>query len=327
MDFSSFLGNTDIKSRISEAAARQRLPHAILLQGEAGCGKRTFAKLIARALVCENKENAPCGRCPSCIRALAFSHPDIRIEEGSGASHSISVETVKNITADAYRMPEEADVSIYLIFIENKISELAQNKFLKLIEEPPANTVFIFTCKNAEMLLPTIRSRVEVLTILPPSVEEAAGFVSEKLDIDMQRSIELSELCGGNIGRMLEENEAGDQAFVRDITFKIADSIMGIGAHGILETTASLIKDRKLCSDVLSRTTLVLRDACMLKNGGTSTLSGAGDKAVKLCSLTTKRLIRMIEVTESYRLLAERNANMTLLITSYCAELKNILET
>ena len=73
MQFEGFVGNAELKAALSGALSRRRLPHAILLQGEAGLGKRTLARLIARAAVCRSadRENAPCGVCPSCIRSAA----------------------------------------------------------------------------------------------------------------------------------------------------------------------------------------------------------------------------------------------------------------
>ena len=103
MQFENFVGNAALKSALSEAFSRRRLPHAILLQGEAGLGKKTLAVLLARAAVCrsENRGMVPCGVCPSCIRALAGSHPDIRIVQGSGASGAIP----SVISIFAFRMP------------------------------------------------------------------------------------------------------------------------------------------------------------------------------------------------------------------------------
>ena len=137
MDLSRFLGNRQVKEALCSAFSAGRFPHAIVLQGDPGCGKRTLALLIAQALVCRDKERAPCGACPSCVRAAAGSHPDIRLVEGSGTTRSLTVAAVKEVIADAYRRPEEADYSVYLLFLGEKTLPAAQNKLLKLIEEPP----------------------------------------------------------------------------------------------------------------------------------------------------------------------------------------------
>ena len=100
--------------------------------------------------------------------------------EGSGATRSLTVEQVKELTADAYRAPEEADVSVYILQMGTKPLEPAQNKLLKLIEEPPAHGVFLLLCRSAEQLLPTIRSRVQSFLLQPPEEEEAAAFLKNR---------------------------------------------------------------------------------------------------------------------------------------------------
>lgn len=333
MDFSGFLGNDEVKEALSRAFESGRFPHAIVFQGETGCGKRTFSKLLAKALVCRNRDSAPCGNCPSCIRASAGSHPDIRIEEGSGATRSLSVDTIKAVTTDAYRKPEEAEVSVFLLFVENRISETAQNKLLKVIEEPPPNTVFILTCPSAEQLLPTIRSRVQSFTLRPPELEEAARCVADKRELDLDKARKLAELCSGNIGRMLGELDGGDWAKAFSVAKAMASSMAGPSGHALLEAAAPLLKDRKLFREVLSRLTLIFRDACVLRArehgsielgsvGQGALLGGAEEEAEVLSMLPMKRLSGLAAISEEFRQKAERNANMTLLVTDFCARLR-----
>ena len=179
MQFEGFAGNAALKTALSAACSRRRLPHTLLLQGEAGLGKRTLAQILARAAVCtcEDRDLAPCGVCPACIRAKAGSHPDIRIVTGSGKSNTISVASVDEVIRDAYKKPEEADINVYCIFAENPMPEITQNKLLKVIEEPPTGALFIFTVLSADALLPTIRSRAQVFTVHPPEESEAAAYV------------------------------------------------------------------------------------------------------------------------------------------------------
>lgn len=189
---------------------------------------------MAQALVCRRKDRAPCGECPSCVRAKAGSHPDIRVVEGSGATRSLTVEQVKELTADAYRAPEEADVSVYILQMGTKPLEPAQNKLLKLIEEPPAHGVFLLLCRSAEQLLPTIRSRVQSFLLQPPEEEEAAAFVAAREDVPLERARELARLCGGNIGRMLQELAGGEEAQAFSIAVALAQGLLETGEHPML---------------------------------------------------------------------------------------------
>ena len=215
MEFPGFLGNESVKEGLRAAFAAGRFPHAVIFQGERGCGKKTLAGLTAQALVCRDKPRAPCGQCPSCLRAQAGSHPDIRRFQGSGASGSLSVEAGREMLEDAYRMPEEADYNVYIVDFGPRTLPAAQNTLLKLVEEPPKGAVFLMLCPSAGAVLPTIRSRSQMFTLRPPAVEDAARWLKEHRPEAGDRAEELARLCGGNLGRMLEELEGGraGQAF------------------------------------------------------------------------------------------------------------------
>ncbi len=316
MNFDVVAGTEHTKESLSSAAASGKFPHAIVLQGDRGTGKRTLAKWLAQALVCR-QPNAPCGVCASCIRAKAGSHPDIRVEEGSGATRSLTVNTIKDIIADAYKMPEEADVQVYLLFIENKIGEAAQNKLLKLIEEPPARTAFIFTCQSAEVLLPTIRSRTQIFTLKAPAPQQAADFLAEHRGVPREKASALAELCGGNIGQMLEELESGNAAAVRHIADEVLQKLTARAEQEIFAVTAPLIKDRKLFADVLEQLYALLRQAVLVKNGCAGLVQ---PEKQPLQRLTAKKLMTLMELTGEYRRKIENNANMALLVTSFCAQ-------
>lgn len=321
MQFPGIIGNAEVKQALSDAFTSGRFPHAIILQGEPGTGKRSFARLLANALVCSNTELAPCGVCSGCIMAKAGSHPDIWVEEGSGKSHSITVEAVKNINEDAYRMPEKAPYSVFLLFIENKISEIVQNKLLKLIEEPPANTVFIMTCSFADQLLPTVRSRMQIFTLRAPDIEEAAAVFKDKLPED--EALQLAEVCGGNIGKMLQEQNGGILGEARKTAKKIAALLTLKDEHALLAAAAPLIKNRFLTDEVLTQLHLIFRDACVSRIGGDVFLSDAQKERQGLENLPVKSLFVLQALPLEYRKKLMSNANMALLVTSLCAEMRN----
>ncbi|MBO5252696.1 MAG: DNA polymerase III subunit [Clostridia bacterium] len=325
MQFENFVGNAALKSALSGAFLRRRLPHAIILEGESGLGKRTLARIVARAAVCraQNRDAAPCGVCPSCIRSAAGSHPDIRTVSGSGASGAVSAKSVEEVLSDAYRRPEEADVSVYLFFIDNGISDNAQNKLLKLIEEPPPGVIFIFTVPSADILLPTIRSRAQIFTVRAPEEAEAAVFVEQKTGMEYEAALALAALHRGNIGKMLSDGENGRAAKAAFAATEIALSAAERTEHELLAAAAPLLKDRGMFLETADRLQMLFRDACMLKSGVRTVPLGTLETAQRLSRrLSVKTLMTLCDLTARYAGYVQRNANMTLLVTAFCAELR-----
>jgi DNA polymerase III delta' subunit len=327
MNFNSFTANDDIKQALSAAVISGRLPHALILQGEDGLGKRTLAKLIAAALVCtSDKSESPCGACPACIRAKAGSHPDIRIITGSGVSNTISVDSVKEMTEDAYRKPEESDYNVYLIFVEGKMSEAAQNKLLKIIEEPPAGAVFIMTIKSADSLLPTIRSRAAIFTLHVPDRDTAAEYAAGVTGAELEKAQEASQLYGGNIGKMLAYLSGEKSAVAQQTASAAARLVDSSDENELLSVTAVLIKDKAMFSEVTDLMAAIFRDACVLRAGGTH-LIGTDPQAARQLSLsqTKARLFLLPDICVRFKSYCERNANMKLLVTNFCAALRTAI--
>lgn len=321
MDLSGFSGNDEVKGALAGAFSAGRFPHAVILQGEPGTGRRTFAKLIAQALVCQDKDRAPCGECPACLRALAGSHPDIRVVEGKNTT-GISVEQVQEMAADAQRMPDEAAYSVYILLLGERVMDAPQNKLLKLIEEPPKGAVFLLVCRWAQALLPTIRSRAQVFGLRPPPEEEAAKWLSGRTGVELEEARRLSALCGGNLGMMLGELENGSAKEALETARAIAMALVGKGAHGVLAAAVPLLKDRDLCRQALSRLEGIFRDACVLRCGGRVLVGGAPEAADRLADLPMKQLAQLPGLVEETRQGLERNANVSLLITRFCAAMR-----
>lgn len=322
MDFTGILGNPGVKAALADAFSAGRFPHALLLHGEPGTGRRTLARHIARALVCRQRGKAPCGECPACLRALAGSHPDIRVIEGRGEGGNIPVEQIQEIASDAQRMPDEADCSVYILVFGERIMEAPQNKLLKLIEEPPRGAVFILISRSAQALLPTIRSRVQAYRLMPPPEEEAAQWLAARGGAGIEEARRLAALCGGNLGLMQGELASGTAKEAMEAAAAIARALPSRGAHSLLAAAAPLIKDRALCRQALARLELIFRDAFMLRCGGRTLLSGAPEAADRLADLPVKQLARLPGLAEQARQSLERNANPTLLLTQFCASLR-----
>ncbi len=138
-----------------------KLPHAVVLESQKELPIKETVSMICQWAVCRG-ENKPCHVCSACVKAMNGNHPDIYTAKLSGKLEVVNVEEVRNICADAYIRPNEADRKIYILPNADKMQIQAQNALLKVIEEPPQHILFIFCCASAKKLLGTILSRVTV---------------------------------------------------------------------------------------------------------------------------------------------------------------------
>ena len=145
--------HSHIRKRISDG----RGPHALILTGDLGADT---AKNLAAAYVCQAGE-VPCGDCRHCRKAKAGIHPDILHFGGEG--DDLKIDRLRELRSDAYIMPNEARRKVYLIEGAHRMNPYGQNVLLKLLEEGPAYAVFLLLAANPEALLPTLRSRCEML--------------------------------------------------------------------------------------------------------------------------------------------------------------------
>ena len=151
----------------------RRLAHAYLLTGR---DRRELADTLAAALVCTG-DAPPCMACTACRKATQNIHPDVvRLDpDGEG----LKAEAVRDLRADAYIRPNEAQRKVYILCHSELLNPTGQNILLKLIEEGPAYAAFLFLTPNPELLLPTIRSRCE--TLRAPGEEEQAATEDGKI--------------------------------------------------------------------------------------------------------------------------------------------------
>lgn len=143
----------------------ERLPQALLIEGPQEGATREIAMAIARAVVCRSGANAPCEKCPACLKSAAGVHPDIYILDRPEAD--VRVDDIRELRADAHVLPNESDRKAFVIFNAENMNHYAQNALLKTLEEPPARAVFILTAENRALLLQTVLSRVIVFSIPP----------------------------------------------------------------------------------------------------------------------------------------------------------------
>ena len=152
MNFSEF--NETIKSQLNNLTSHNRLPHAIIITGGNEELRNSVADYLCVYAVC-NEENKPCYNCKNCKKAMSHIHPDISYVQGSTKS--------KNLIYNKIAIPFTGEGTT--LDVDEKLPVISQNAFLKTLEEPPQNILFVMTCKDASVLLETILSRSTVINI------------------------------------------------------------------------------------------------------------------------------------------------------------------
>ncbi len=181
MENAFFSNDINVKKLIDNFFQRGRIPHGILLRGGNAELRRECAMYMAMRYQCVG-DNPPCGKCGQCLKILSDCHSDVITARGSGKTGIISIEEIRRITGDSVIKANEGKYKVYILFdVDKKLMREAQNAFLKTLEEPPENVVFIMTCESDKALLDTIRSRVTLISLdnKEQVSQEISGFAED----------------------------------------------------------------------------------------------------------------------------------------------------
>lgn len=174
MRLAEVIGQGAIARLMTRLLLRERLPHALLLEGVPGCGRRTLATAIAQAVLCAAPvAGDACGVCASCLMVQAGSHPDLVSTVHDSAPGTVTVDAVRDeVVEAAYISPLVGARRVFLLPGIERWNSASANALLKVLEEPPATVRFIATTAQAAGVLRTIRSRAQVYRMQPLTTSE-----------------------------------------------------------------------------------------------------------------------------------------------------------
>ncbi|MBN1797834.1 MAG: DNA polymerase III subunit gamma/tau [Spirochaetales bacterium] len=186
-NFDQIVGQEFIVSALKNSVEQERIAHAYLFSGPRGVGKTSAARILAKALNCEQGlTTEPCGKCTSCIEIVEGRSFDVI--EIDGASHT-SVNDVREIRDEVLFAPTNFRYKVYIIDEVHMLSNSAFNALLKTIEEPPPHVVFIFATTEIHKVPATIRSRCQQfnfrlisLTDIKTKIQEVAKELNIRSD-------------------------------------------------------------------------------------------------------------------------------------------------
>lgn len=323
--FESLVANHMLKETLAGMINSQRLSHSLLLQGEAGTGKRTLAGLIAQAVLCQGTEERPCGICSACYKVQKGIHPDV-ITVGAEAlrPQSFHIGVVRELRSQAFVAPNEGCKKIYILQNAQNMTVQAQNALLKILEEPPEHAMFILICENRSSLLETILSRCTVFTLHPPDEEECARYLQQrKPGLEQQAYLSAAWESGGNIGRALELLESGgSQAW--ENSQELLQKICAGDEFALLSALAKYEKQKELFAQLLPCLRQLVKEVTLEKyrrGGKEETVQNPAVKAAasRLSALQSVKILGIID-TAAQRL--RQNVNYNLILASFCAQLR-----
>lgn len=325
MKLTNFIGNEKVIDRLSKLMESGRFPHALIIEGEEGIGKKTLAKDIACALVCRGNDK-PCGECAQCKKAIGAIHPDISEYIPARTANSFHVDTVRNIINDAYVQPNEADYKIYILANAHCMNQNAQNALLKILEEPPKYVVFILTTNSKSALLSTVLSRSVCVSLEGVDIERAANYITSHCEnVDYNTAKKTVETFNGNIGKAIDSLQDSKTSELVDICNKICKALATSNEYEMMTLCSVFQKDRQgvvFACDLLKS---IFRDA-LFAGESSEHISGQEESAALLkSSLSRQSLIKLINTCDELKSTALSNANNALLITKFCYSLNRAI--
>lgn len=260
---------------------RQRMPHSLLLIGQKGLGKFDLARCFAASLLCESPlaDGMACGKCLACNWFAQGNHPDFRLLQPEALSEDVEAEDGKKkpsqqITIDQVRSLDEffnvgthrGGLRIVLVNPTEAMNRNTANSLLKTLEEPSPNTLFLMVSSEPMRLLPTIRSRCQVVPVPVPLAKVAARVLADE---GVERAEHWLALAGGAPGLALDMANSGQNAWLDLLVSRLGAGRAAdpLGMATELEKALKDSKGRLLLKQVVEAFQKWMVDLNLARNG------------------------------------------------------------
>ncbi|MFN4259035.1 MAG: DNA polymerase III subunit delta' [Gemmataceae bacterium] len=206
MSWRRILGHDHQVQAFAQARRRGRLAHAYLFTGPPGIGKHLFAHELAKAVLCENPPPdclEACDQCSSCVLVEAGTHPDYAHAQRPAESLDVPIDTIRALCQTFSLKSARGQGKVAILDDADDLNVAAANCFLKTLEEPPPRSVLILIGTSADLQLPTIVSRCQVIHFRPLPADLVAELLRRQDVTDDDLLQRLTRLSGGSPGQAL----------------------------------------------------------------------------------------------------------------------------
>lgn len=331
--FDDVVGQEHITDTLKRQVETGRLSHAYLFTGTRGTGKTTCAKILARAVNCQNPQNGnPCNQCPACLGIENGSILDVL--ELDAASNN-GVDQVRALRDEAVYTPAAVAKRVYIVDEVHMLSVAAFNALLKILEEPPPHLLFILATTELHKVPATIKSRCQQFAfkrILPmqitqrleyvaeqekiPLTKEGAALLARLADGGMRDALSLLDQCAGGKDSLDEQAVLDTLGLAGNVeTAALMERLADRDTAGALDTLARLYAGGKDVGTTLGELSALARDLLLRKTapqGGASLMAGGYDEATLRRlgeKLSAQRLLQMLTQLQATGADLPRSAN------------------
>ncbi|MBQ8836710.1 MAG: hypothetical protein IJ002_04300 [Clostridia bacterium] len=334
--FPAICQNNSLCERIAEEISDGRFPHAYIIAGAPGSGKRTIAINIAAALACKDNYTIPCGNCDSCQKILNGFSPDVFFIRKDADKKEFTVNLIRDIKESLYIAPNELDKRVYIIEEAETMNLNAQNAFLKMLEEPPEYVVFLLLCSNTENLLDTIKSRAPILYtehISPDNIKahllKHSSRAKELFENSPEKLDTMVLSANGSIGLALSLCEESDKHL--KLRSLVTEFLNAWTSHNLSELDLfcdTLPNDADTVNDFLSTLTVALRDIAVSKcdqNGHLLFFSNFEEAEEFALRVTTVKALKLIETANALKEKIKFYIDIRLAAVTFCGDARKIM--
>ncbi|TEU06165.1 MAG: DNA polymerase III subunit delta' [Candidatus Aminicenantes bacterium] len=325
MAFKDIVGHERVKKILRKALQKKKIPNSMLFSGPEGVGKEETALVLAKAMNCERKKDDACETCASCRGINAGNFPDVMMIRPEG--NVIKIEQMRTLRKIAYLKPMVGKRRVFILVKAEKMTEPAANSLLKILEEPPLFSYVILVAHNPFLIMPTIKSRCQILNFPPVSRGDIEKELMEK-GYEEEKARVISRIVHGNLKQAMsldwEDVQAKREQAWRMFVSLIKRENFALFLRNYAFSHKALIKEE--WEQILEILSSFCRDSILFKEKGDVRLLLNPDyqekirKTEELVSLDW--LMKCLQQIDYAIYGLGKNLNVNLLVSSFFANFK-----
>jgi DNA polymerase-3 subunit delta' len=319
MRFDELLGQDRVVNALRRSIAAHRVAHAYLFEGIPGCGRRTTALALIASLFCHQPVTGEaCGSCPSCKKLAAGNHPDLHLLQPLPDKRDISIEQVRELQQMLSLRPFEAKRKACLIDPAERMSIGAANSLLKTLEEPPGDSLLILLTSQADLLLPTVRSRCQHLRFAPLGIDDLTTLLIRQ-GMTLDNATMLAPLADGSL-EVARNLEGEDASASRQVLLDALRQVRHQQVATVFDTSERLAGGRNETLELFAQLISLLRDMLLLRTAASDRIANVsllGRLHEEADRFLPSRLMESLELAIETRRAIQGNVNPKLALDRY----------